>query len=137
MLNILVFPLLFLVFLGVGIAGLIFWIWAIVDCLKSDLNELDKIVWTLVIVTFNILGVIIYLIFVKTNKEYRGIRMKKGKRLYRSNRNRMIAGVCGGIGEYFGTDPTLIRLGWIILTLMGGSGLIAYIIAWIVIPEKK
>ena len=58
------------------------------------------------------------------------------KRLYRSSVNYMLAGVCGGIGEYFNIDPTLIRLAWVIVTCMTfGSGIIAYIIAAIVIPK--
>ena len=59
------------------------------------------------------------------------------KRLYRSRRERMIAGVCGGIGEYFNVDPTLIRLGWVILLVMsGGLGLFGYLVAWVIIPER-
>ena len=61
----------------------------------------------------------------------------KGKRLYRSKKNKIIAGVCAGIGEYFEVDPVLIRLLWVIFVLMGGSGILAYIIAWIIIPEEK
>ena len=57
------------------------------------------------------------------------------KRLYKSNRNRMLCGVCGGIAEYFGLDPTLVRLGWILFSALAGSGLLAYIIAAIVIPR--
>lgn len=57
------------------------------------------------------------------------------KRLYKSNRNRMLCGVCGGIAEYFGLDPTLVRLGWIVFSALAGSGLLAYIIAAIVIPR--
>ena len=58
------------------------------------------------------------------------------KKLTKSATNRMIRGVCGGIGEYFHLDATLIRLIWAILTVGGvGSGLILYIIAAIVIPE--
>lgn len=57
------------------------------------------------------------------------------KRLYKSNRNRMLCGVCGGIAEYFGLDPTLVRLGWILLSALAGSGLLAYIIAAIVSPR--
>lgn len=58
------------------------------------------------------------------------------KRLYRSSVNYMLAGVCGGIAEYFNIDPTLVRLAWIIFTCVGmGSGIIAYIIAAIVIPK--
>ncbi len=58
------------------------------------------------------------------------------KRLYRSNTQKMLAGVCGGIGEYFDIDPTLVRLGFVLFSLMGGSGLLAYIIAAIVIPPQ-
>jgi len=61
---------------------------------------------------------------------------QKIKRLYRSNENRMIAGVCGGIAEYFKLDPTVVRLLWIILIFMGGTGILAYIIAWIIVPEN-
>ena len=61
----------------------------------------------------------------------------KGKRLYRSKKNKIIAGVCAGIGEYFEVDPVLIRLLWVIFALMGGSGILAYIIAWIIIPKEK
>ncbi len=59
------------------------------------------------------------------------------RRLERSKKNRIIAGVCGGIGEYFKIDPVLIRLLCVLAILGAGSGLIAYIIAWIIIPEEK
>ena len=59
----------------------------------------------------------------------------KDKRLYRSSTNYMICGVCGGIGEYFNIDPTLVRLAWVIFSFMGGSGILAYIIASIIIPK--
>ena len=58
-----------------------------------------------------------------------------GKRLYRSTSNRMLAGVCGGIAEYFGIDATLVRLGWVLFCALGGSGVLAYIIAAIIVPE--
>lgn len=58
------------------------------------------------------------------------------KRLYKSNKNKMVDGVCGGIAEYFDIDPTLVRLGWIIFCAMGGSGILAYIIAAVVIPRQ-
>ncbi len=47
----------------------------------------------------------------------------------------MLAGVCGGIAEYFGIDSTVVRVAWVIFSLMGGSGLIAYIIAAILMPK--
>lgn len=59
------------------------------------------------------------------------------KRLYRSRKERVLGGVCGGIAEYFGVDPTLVRLLAVILILAGGAGIIAYIIAWIIIPEES
>lgn len=58
------------------------------------------------------------------------------KKLYRSNGNCMIAGVCGGIGEYFGIDPTLIRLAWALFCCAGGSGILFYLVAAIIIPQK-
>jgi len=59
------------------------------------------------------------------------------KRLYRSNKNKVIAGVCGGIGEYLGIDPVIIRLLWVVFALAYGSGILAYLIAWLIIPRKK
>lgn len=58
------------------------------------------------------------------------------KRLFRSRTDRMIAGVCGGIANYFNIDPTVVRLLWILIVMLGGSGILAYIICWIVIPEE-
>ena len=58
------------------------------------------------------------------------------KKLYKSNVNKMIAGVCGGLGEYFGIDPTLVRLAWAVFCCIGGSGIVAYIIAAIIIPQN-
>ena len=57
------------------------------------------------------------------------------KRLYKSNKNMVLCGVCGGIAEYFNVDPTLVRLGWIVFCALGGSGLLAYIIAAVIIPN--
>jgi phage shock protein C len=58
------------------------------------------------------------------------------KRLTRSRTNRMIGGVCGGLGEYFNLDPTLIRIAFVALILLGmGSPLLGYILLWIIIPR--
>lgn len=57
------------------------------------------------------------------------------RRLYRSSQNCMLAGVCGGIGEYFSIDPTLVRLGFVALSLLAGGGLLLYIIAALIIPK--
>lgn len=58
------------------------------------------------------------------------------KRLYKSRINRVLCGVCGGIGEYFNIDPTIIRLLFVVLTLGAFSGVLLYIIAAIIMPEK-
>ena len=58
------------------------------------------------------------------------------KKLHKSQTDKKICGVCGGFAEYFNIDPTLVRLLWVIITLAGGAGLLAYIIAAIVMPEN-
>lgn len=58
------------------------------------------------------------------------------KRLYRSKTDRIIAGVCAGVAEYSNIDPTIVRLLWLLWSLIWGTGIIAYIIAWIIIPEE-
>ena len=62
--------------------------------------------------------------------------MEEIKKIYRSSEDKMLAGVCGGIAEHFHVDATLIRLAWVIFVVMGGSGLLAYIICAIIIPKK-
>lgn len=56
------------------------------------------------------------------------------KKLYRSRKERMIAGVCGGLSEHFGIDPTWVRLFFILLFFLGGASILIYIIMWLVIP---
>lgn len=58
------------------------------------------------------------------------------KRLYKSRTNKKVAGVCGGIGEYFNVDPTLVRLGFVALSFLAGGGLLVYIVAAIIIPDR-
>lgn len=58
------------------------------------------------------------------------------KKLYRSRKNKKVGGVCGGIAEYFDLDPTLVRLGAVILIFIWGAGLLAYVVAWAIIPER-
>lgn len=60
--------------------------------------------------------------------------MDSNKRLYKSGDNRVLCGVCGGIGNYFNIDPTIIRLLWVILGFTG-AGIVAYIVAAIIMPE--
>ncbi len=57
------------------------------------------------------------------------------KKLTRSAVDRKICGVCAGLGEYFGIDPSLIRIGWVAFCLLGGSGVLAYFLCALIIPE--
>ena len=57
------------------------------------------------------------------------------KKLYRSRDNKMVAGICAGLAQYFELDPTLVRLGMAALIVLGG-GLLFYIIAWLIVPEE-
>lgn len=59
------------------------------------------------------------------------------KKLYRSDTNKIVSGVCGGLGEYFDVDPTLVRIVLIILTLATGVFLFGYLLAWIIVPKRE
>jgi phage shock protein PspC (stress-responsive transcriptional regulator) len=58
------------------------------------------------------------------------------RKLYRSQKDKIIAGVCGGLAEYFEIDSTLVRLIFVVIVLAGGAGVLAYIILWIVVPQN-
>lgn len=64
-----------------------------------------------------------------------GDRMRT-KRLYRSGKDKILGGVCGGIGEYLGVDPVLIRILWVFSIFAWGIGTLPYLIAWIIIPRN-
>ena len=59
------------------------------------------------------------------------------KKLHKSATDRKLAGVCGGIAEYLDVDPTVVRVGWAIITAFGGAGLVAYIACAILMPEAE
>ena len=63
-------------------------------------------------------------------------KMESEKKLYLSSTDKKIGGVCGGIAEYLGMDPTLIRILWVIFAFAVGSGILAYIIAWMLMSNK-
>ncbi len=58
------------------------------------------------------------------------------KRLYRSRQDLMLGGVCGGLAEYLGLDPTVVRLVFLLLFFLGGQGLLIYLIMWLIVPEE-
>ena len=58
------------------------------------------------------------------------------KRLFRNNVNRVIGGVCGGLGNYFVIDPVLVRILFVLATIFFGAGLITYLVLWIMMPEE-
>jgi len=58
------------------------------------------------------------------------------KRLYKSRTDRMLDGICGGVAEYFGLDTTLVRIAWVLLTLLGGAGILLYLVAMIIMPSN-
>ena len=59
------------------------------------------------------------------------------KRLYRVEQGKKICGVCGGLAEYLNIDPTVVRLAWALIGLCGGAGIVAYIVAALIMPEKN
>jgi phage shock protein C len=70
------------------------------------------------------------------------VRLAKGgamdptRKLYRSKTNRKLAGVCGGLAQYFNVDATLIRVLFVLLAVLGGSGLVLYLAMWIIVPKE-
>ena len=61
--------------------------------------------------------------------------MEEPRKLYRSREHRMLAGVCGGLAEYFNVVATLIRVLFLVLAVFGGSGLVIYVVMWLIVPD--
>jgi phage shock protein C len=61
--------------------------------------------------------------------------MEEPRKLYRSRSQRMIAGVCGGLADYFNLDATLVRVLFLLLAVFGGTGLVIYIVMWVIVPD--
>jgi phage shock protein C len=62
--------------------------------------------------------------------------MDSTRKLYRSRTNRQLAGVCGGLAQYFNIDATLIRVLFVVLAVLGGSGLVIYLVLWVIVPRE-
>ena len=67
----------------------------------------------------------------------KGQAMEEPRKLYRSQTQRMLAGVCGGLAEYFNIDATVMRVLFLILAVFGGSGIVLYLVMWIVVPDAS
>jgi phage shock protein C len=63
--------------------------------------------------------------------------MDPTRKLYRSKTNRKLAGVCGGLAQYFNIDATLIRVLFVLLAVLGGSGLVLYLAMWVIVPNES
>jgi phage shock protein C len=61
--------------------------------------------------------------------------MEEPRKLYRSRSQRMLGGVCGGLAEYFNVDATLIRVLFLVLAVFGGTGLVIYVVMWLIVPD--
>ncbi len=61
----------------------------------------------------------------------------QSRQLVRPAQDRVLAGVCVGLARYFGIDTTLVRIGWVIFTLFGGSGIFAYVLGWAIMPDQN
>ena len=66
----------------------------------------------------------------------KGDAMAQTRKLYRSRTDRKLAGVCGGLAQYFNMDATLIRVLFVVLAVLGGSGLVIYLAMWIIVPNE-
>jgi len=69
-------------------------------------------------------------------RRIREVGMDSSRKLYRSRTDRKLAGVCGGLAQFFGVDATLIRVAFVVLAVLGGSGLIIYLAMWILVPVE-
>jgi phage shock protein C len=61
--------------------------------------------------------------------------MEEPRKLYRSRNQRILAGICGGLAEYFNVDATLIRVLFLVLAVFGGTGLVIYVVMWLIVPD--
>ena len=143
MMRIMGFPnMVVLSFIGLFflVAMFIVLVWALVDCISSNKPVEEKLLWILLIIFFNIVGVVLYaLLGTKDSKTIKIKSMSKNKKvLIRDTDNEMIAGICSGLGKYFDVDVTIVRLIFVVLLfLTSGSFLLVYLIGALIIPAES
>ena len=116
-----------------GFIAFIIWLWALIDCLRSERRSEDKLIWVLVIIFAHIVGAILYLLLAKRIKT-----PPRSRHLYRSA-DRRVGGVLGGVAEYLEVDPTVMRVAFILVALLTNPVLwvFIYIISWVIIPDAS
>lgn len=102
----------------------------------TPLVSLFALLFAIAIPIVIIVVVIVWILSHRDNMEKTGNTAGEAKKLYKSNTDKMLAGVCGGLAEYFHIDSTLVRIGLVFFTFCGGSGILLYIIALIAMPQK-
>jgi phage shock protein PspC (stress-responsive transcriptional regulator) len=107
----------------------------------GDYFDLDPVLFRLLFVIsvlFGGVGILIYVllwILVPEKPGAEGASPRPARRLYLSSSDRKIAGVCGGLGEWLDIDPVFMRIAFILLALMGGLGIVLYVLLWILVPR--
>lgn len=113
----------------------------IADYLNVDVTLIRALWLALTIVPGAVVGgVLAYALAWAVMPEGHATRVVVGRRVTRSNTDRKLAGVCGGLAEYFEVDSTLVRVGWIVLSVLPGAfvgGALAYLVAWLVMPKPR
>jgi len=122
--------------MGLALLAAIFWIWVLVEVMRSDMPNDEKLLWVLVVVFLNIIGAALYLLI--AYKKAPALRKGRRPALARPKDNRIVAGVCAGVARYLGYDTAMVRLVFALLTVFTGfvNGILAYVIAWVIIPPE-
>ncbi len=102
----------------------------------TPLVSLFALLFAIAIPIVIIVVVIVWILSHRDNMEKTGNTTGETRKLYKSDTDKMLAGVCGGIAEYFRIDSTLVRIGLVFFTFCGGSGILLYIIALIAMPHR-
>ncbi|PIO00386.1 hypothetical protein COT72_01625 [archaeon CG10_big_fil_rev_8_21_14_0_10_43_11] len=131
------FPFFPATLLFVVLLAFLIWAWALADVLRSHLRAEEKMLWFAIIIILSVLGVLAYVLLADRKKKRKRLFFWKNKPLYRSKKDRYLAGIAGGMAKRFKLDPLLVRILWLALTLVNPpAGIMGYVIAWAVLPEK-